>query len=855
MVSPSRWKPLFTRSAELASGPDAGETRESFIERLLRSRRIAPLHRPAIAALVTLAFFGALVAVMLPWRASLSSAPPAIVLLLPVVLAAALGGAVIGLPTLIGAFVILNLVFVRPFGDFQYSIARTWIVLAIYIAAVVLVASGAASLERLRVELIAQVADYRTVTNYASDIVFRTDVERRILWVSPSAEPYLGRPVDELVGTHVEDLISEADHSAIERLRALLMTGTAMSDIELRLRVADGSERWFTMHAQPVFAPDGDFVGVVGGVRDTHDEQMLKRALQTLTGASVAVIRAESEHELLEETCSVAVEQGGYRSAWYGRAIDNEERDIEVTAQSRQSSDLLIQHIERSWDGDTAHIGPTAVAWRTRHTHVVADFALGADRSPWRMTGISRGVRSSISLPVVVDDAIDGVLTVYASEAYAFDGRAIATLEYLALAMGYGIARLRERTRLEETTVARDRAARQLQQVARLDSIGQLAGGVAHDFNNLLTVQMTYASLTELEIERAGPGGADDETIGRIVDYVGKIVDATRQAEQLTHQLLTFARRDEFEPTVMDPNAAVRETEALLRRVVSSNIQLVAELAEDLPGVVLDGGRLSQVLMNLVVNARDAIVGVGTIRIRTALAPRAQWPEEHSPMVVVEVIDDGAGMSPEVRERALEPFFTTKGAGRGTGLGLSTIYGVVTQAGGSVVLESELGRGTTVRILLPAGEEIPRPAPIAVPELERAASVAGARILVVDDEEDARIAASVILEVAGYRVMSASSGPPALAVLERSRQGVDLLLTDLQMPEMSGEALAVEARRIQPDLRVMYMSGDHAWLGTLHHSGDARLRKPYTRAELLEAVSAALEVTTARPAVEGAESR
>jgi PAS domain S-box-containing protein len=359
---------------------------------------------------------------------------------------------------------------------------------------------------------------------------------------------------------------------------------------------------------------------------------------------------------------------------------------------------------------------------------------------------------------------------------------------------------------------------RRLAQVQRLESVGQLAGGVAHDFNNLLSVILTCVGFAERELPAEHPVRADVEEIGHAAD----------RAAALTRQLLMFSRREVVTPEVIDVGAMVRDLERLLTRTLSERIALLISIGPDLPTVLADRARLEQVLINLAVNARDAMPDGGTLTIAV---------DEHDGRVRITVSDDGAGMLEEVRERAFEPFFTTKAPGEGTGLGLATVHGIVTDSGGSVELSSEPGEGTVVTVLLPGcDEEIYEPE--APPGLgERALGTA--RVLVVEDQESVRRQACRILAAHGYEVHDASGAEQALA----DWRPVDVLVTDVVMPGMSGLELARSAGERTPDLRVVYMSG-HTEDTVVHDGARTRnlsyLQKPFTRASLLRAVEDAL---------------
>ena len=364
----------------------------------------------------------------------------------------------------------------------------------------------------------------------------------------------------------------------------------------------------------------------------------------------------------------------------------------------------------------------------------------------------------------------------------------------------------------------RQELEQRLAQAQRLESVGQLAGGVAHDFNNLLSVILTCVDFARQELDEEHPIYDDVVEIGRAAD----------RAAALTRQLLMFSRREVVTPEVLDLGELVAEIESLLARSLGERIELTIDCAEDLPPVLADRSRIEQVLVNLAVNARDAMPEGGPLTIRVARAGQG---------VEVAVSDAGTGMAPDVADRAFEPFFTTKPLGEGTGLGLATVHGIVTDSGGEVSIHSTPGEGTEVRFRLPAATE-----PIRMPEApvaDVAPAVGMARVIVVEDQDPVRRQAVRILEAAGYEVTQASGGAEALA----DWGPVDVLLTDVVMPGMTGHELVEHALRLSPGLAVVYMSGHTEDIVVLDGAREREIhfvQKPFTRDSLLTVVAESL---------------
>jgi CheY-like chemotaxis protein len=337
-----------------------------------------------------------------------------------------------------------------------------------------------------------------------------------------------------------------------------------------------------------------------------------------------------------------------------------------------------------------------------------------------------------------------------------------------------------------------------------MEAVGQLAGGVAHDFNNMLTAIKGFSELVALELGEDHPARGD----------VAEITSAADRAAALTHQLLAFSRRQLLQPVVLSPNSVVEGVSKLLVRLIGAEVRCETRLAGDLAPVLADPGQLEQVLVNLAVNARDAMPNGGTLTIETANvslddehASRLSGVEYITPgeYVMIAVSDTGTGMSRAIQERIFEPFFTTKEQGHGTGLGLSTVYGIVRQSGGYVSVYSELDQGTTIKVYLPsAAGEIPvRPA--RTPRTARHA--ASETILVVDDDASVRTAVARILTRSGYAVLTAASPREAEVVWTRHPGPIHLLMTDVMMPDMDGGQLALRLLRSRPEARVLYTSG------------------------------------------------
>jgi len=364
----------------------------------------------------------------------------------------------------------------------------------------------------------------------------------------------------------------------------------------------------------------------------------------------------------------------------------------------------------------------------------------------------------------------------------------------------------------------------QLRHAQKMEAVGRLAGGVAHDFNNLLSVIASYAQLTLLELPEASPLWSD-------VDEIRK---AGERAAELTRQLLAFSRQQVLAPTVLDLNTILSGMEGMLSRLLGGDVSLNLVRSSSLGRIRADAGQVEQVVMNLAVNARDAMPAGGTLTIETSNVTL-----DEGAYVMLAVSDTGVGIDETEQVRIFEPFFTTKEKGKGTGLGLSTVFGIVQQSGGRIWVESEVGKGATFKVRFARVEDVSDPMPARTAPPEALAPSGAQTILLVEDDEQVRAVAKAILRRHGYRVLETMDAGGALLTCEKHRGNIDLLLTDVILPHMNGRELVERAILIRPDMRVLFMSGYTA--GELGRDGviDADLafiQKPITPESLIRKV-------------------
>ncbi|HIJ62041.1 MAG TPA: response regulator, partial [Rhodospirillaceae bacterium] len=556
----------------------------------------------------------------------------------------------------------------------------------------------------------------------------------------------------------------------------------------------------------------------------------LSRLMRTQSAGNQAVVRAADEQQLFQRICDVAVDSGGFRMAWIGLAESDAERTVKPVALAGHEDGYLAV-VSISWGDNAAGQGISGMAIRSGEPQVNHDFDGDPRMAPWRAEAARRGFRSSIALPLTVDGGCLGALTIYSGEAGAFGAEEVRLLADLAEDVSFGVAALRARRRHREVEQA-------LVQLQKLDALGQLTGGIAHDFNNLLQVIL---SNLDLAIRAMGPGAAGAE-------FLANAVGGAQQGAKLTGQLLAFARLQPLNPCPLACDRLLGEMASMLRRTIGE--QIAIELAVDggLWPALADSSQLQNAILNLALNARDAMPAGGKLTI--GLSNRvldAAYAAEHlaarpGEYVMLAVTDTGSGMAPEVLDQALQPFFTTKREGAGTGLGLSMVYGFVRQSGGHIQIDSLRGRGTTVRLYLPRSLEPETVAPEAAEE-RPIAQGRGEVILVAEDDDVVRAATVAQLTALGYQAIGAENGETALKIVE-SGQRIDLLFTDIVMTgEPNGRVLADRARAFEPGLPVLFTSGysdDAASPGGLADDSVVLLSKPYRLAQLAESVKAAL---------------
>jgi PAS domain S-box-containing protein len=680
-------------------------------------------------------------------------------------------------------------------------------------------------LSRVLSRLVSSEERLRTLMENASDGIFVLNQQGTLLESNRAGEEMLATPRSGMIGRNITSYF-DPEHLDEEGARfRKIAEGQPVRADDVQIRTADGRRRRVDFSTRLIeVAGEKLVLSIAHDVTERKRAEEEMRLLQTI---AAAVNRAENLTGALEVVVRNVCEAAGwaYGEAWVPRD-DGAVLVCTTTATREGSAAKRLTRMAEGWTFAPGQGLPGRV-WASKKPVWVPDTARDPNfpRSP---LATELGLRAVVGVPVIVSDQVIAVLEFFSAQPHAEDERLVEVVSTVATQ----IASVIQRRQVEE---ALQKSEEQLRQSQKMDAIGQLAGGIAHDFNNILTVILAAVTFLLDSFSRSDPRRADAEDIKA----------GAERASELTRQLLAFSRRQVLEPRALDLNTAVSGLEKMLRRLIGEHIEFVTRPGEGLGTVKADAGQIEQVILNIVVNARDAMPQGGTLTIETANAQLDEnYAVEHAPVrpgpyVMLAISDTGTGMDAETQRRIFEPFFTTKEMGKGTGLGLSTVYGIVKQSGGYVWVYSEPGRGTVFKIYLPRVEEVPA----TIVQRKAPRDLRGSEtVLLVEDDEKVRASAQRILESAGYQVLVARSAGEAIALCVQNR--IDLLLTDVVMPGQSGPELAraVQARR--PEAKVLFMSGymDHSLLEQGEVQPGANLiQKPFTPETLSRKVRDALD--------------
>jgi two-component system cell cycle sensor histidine kinase/response regulator CckA len=675
---------------------------------------------------------------------------------------------------------------------------------------------------------------YRSLIDSARDVIYTLSPDGMISSLNPAFEAITGWLRDEWIGKSFTSIIHPDDRTVAEKLHFLSLQGELPPLLELRILTKRNDFVIGEFLSVPQLE-QGRVVQILGIGRDiTKRKQAEERVLRQkamLEGINKILretLMSEHEKDIARTFLDVAQQLTDSKLGFVceinqsGRlgTIAISDLGWDACSISKETGNLMVNDMEiRGIRGKVIQEGRSMI------------FNEPASHPDWISTPEGHpAITCFMGIPLKREGRILGMIAL-ANKEHGYDIADQEDLETLSISFVEALNRNRE---------ARDRESllEQFRQAQKMEAVGKLAGGIAHDFNNLITIIKGYGQISIDELKEGDPLKAN----------LREIHKAAERAAALTRQLLAFSRRQIMEMKILNINGILADIEKMLRRIIGEDIQLVTVLAEDVGSVKSDPGQIEQVILNLAVNAKDAMPSGGTLTIETANAELDEaYARHHAAVtpglyVMVSVSDTGVGMTQEVRERVFEPFFTTKEMGKGTGLGLSTVYGIVKQSGGNIWVYSEPGMGTTFKIYLPRVDEplSEMESRVIVEELPFGSQT----ILIVEDEDEVRRLATLILRKQGYNVLEASNGGEALLICERHKSPIDLLLTDVVMPGMSGREVAKRLARLHQVMKVLYMSGytDNA---VAHHGilekGIAYIQKPFTVRDLAAKVREVLD--------------
>jgi PAS domain S-box-containing protein len=637
---------------------------------------------------------------------------------------------------------------------------------------------------------------YREIFENAKDAVYVHDLNGRYTLVNPAAEELTGYSRDELLQLSVFDMASPEHIDLICKSLKQKLTDHAPTTYEVEAIKKDGTRVPVEVSSRLIYR-DGRPIGVQGSVRDVSERRRAEE-----------VVRASEQRfrDLVENANDII-----FTCDMHGNITSLNRAGERVTGYT--ADEALKMNIAQA-------VSPDDIA-KVRHMlsrKRVADVATVYDLE---LITKSQG-RAAVEI---------------SSRVIMKDGEAVGV---------QGIARdITDRKRMEDDLRV---SQAQLQQSQRLEAVGQLAGGVAHDFNNLLTAIIGYSDFALRKMRANNPIRRDIEEIKK----------AANRAATLTRQLLAFSRKQILKPEVLDLDLVVGDMHKMLERLIGEDIDLVTTLGRDIDPVKADRGQLEQIIMNLVVNARDAMPFGGSVTIETAdVVFDEAYTSEHVPVkpgkyAMLAVSDTGLGMDANTQLHIFEPFFTTKELGKGTGLGLSTVYGIVKQSGGFIWVYSELNVGTTFKIYLPSLTELHFDQELI--SIDTAESSETGTVLLVEDDPLVRNVALRALESAGYKVLESGNGHGALAMAHSCEDEIDLLITDVVMPLMGGRELAQELSALHPKTSILFMSGYTDDAVVRHGIMDKDieyLQKPFTPESLVRRVGEVLRDARTRTCSSG----
>jgi signal transduction histidine kinase/PAS domain-containing protein len=604
----------------------------------------------------------------------------------------------------------------------------------------------------------------------------------------------LGYTREELIGKHASDIVAPSEVEFIESaLRAIEAKGDYNRLWHFRRK--DGSV--FPAEVMVTTLPDGNLLGLIRDVTDRvaaeNRIRELNRTYAILADINQLIVRERDMHAIIERACRIAVEKVGFLLTWIGLANDKGRIELASYAGADEATVEIVKSILAEPEIGCAF---TARALATGNEAVCNDIEKDALAASWRDAALQRGFRSMASFPLVVDGRREGTFNLYADRVGFFDADEVGLLHELAGDISFAMT-------LSERERQRQSLEQQLAQAQKMQAIGTLASGIAHDFGNMLGAVAGNAHLARSELPETHPA----------VAYLSEIDRAAKRARHLVQRILTFGRPHEhtLQPILLTP--VIEEAMRLLKSTLPPDVELKFHSTADLPAVRADESQIHQVALNLVTNACHALkdrhgcidIELTSCRVDSTLSERHR--DLHpGPYVRLSVTDNGIGMTDTTLQRMYEPFYTTKPPGEGTGLGLPVVYGIVHGHGGAIVVETAVNRGSTFHVYFPASAERPNNLR-EVPRADQVETGHGERILYLDDD-DCLVRLTVhCLEKMGYRVSGYTEPAEALQAFAAAPGEFDMVITDTNMPQMTGLDVAAKILKTRPDIPLVLTSG------------------------------------------------
>ena len=672
------------------------------------------------------------------------------------------------------------------------------------------------SIERRRAE--DQLRFLSSIPTQVSDGIMVTDLEFRITYVNSAAELTYGYDHDELLGLVPDTLSAEPSAAKIHAAMIKAVTSGGIWHGTHVNRHRDGTTFDCEMTVSPMTDPDGKPHSYVWILRDITDRKRAEKLLHAVNSAALAMARALTPKQVLDTAAASLLDLDTCTRALM----------LDDSAQAQSLTELIPADSRATLlDGSSIFVEDGR--------SVVGDSFRDAATSP--PDACHRGkIEHLVAAPLVTEGEVFGALVMLSPDLKRAD---VAILTALANQIAASWRKVNALGELEKSLAELSEAQGQLLQAQKMEAVGRLAGGVAHDFNNLLTAITGYSDLALAKMEDDNP----------LRSYITEVKKGADRAANLTGQLLAFSRRQPLESKILDAGGIIADLEKMMRRLIGEDIALHTDIADGLPCIKVDGGQIEQVLINMVVNARDAMPHGGSL---TVGAKCIQVGENDCPSkgdcssgeyICISVTDSGSGIPPEVVDRIFEPFFTTKGRGEGTGLGLAGAYGIIRQHEGWIQVQTEVGHGTTFLIHIPTTDAGPDDTSDEA-SLKIVESGRGERILLVEDEPLVRDFAVGALKDSGYDIVAAESAEQALELFDQEEGRFDLIFSDVVLPGKSGVTLVDELLTRSPDINVLLSSGytgqKSQWT-EIRDRGYQFLQKPYEFNNLLAAIRKSIE--------------